>query len=265
MGEMDWTLDVGGVALTLNGPVPWVDPFARAWARWSGRATGWSVDLEPDAGLGPPEGSLFAARPRFADRRVLLEAPGFVGEIVPERGRAHLRAHPEAGLEDLACFIRTVFALCAFERGAMLFHAAGVVHREAAWAFFGVSGSGKTTLASLSRGKDVLSDDLLLLSRSRDGWAAWATPFSRYRGHRLSAPLRALLRLVQAPEDRLERMSPGAAMGDLVANSPVVNADPVRLPELFARWEEVLGTVPVWALRFRKADTFWGVIDTEFG
>ncbi len=262
---LGWTLDIGGIPLALEGPAFWVEPFARAWERWGGATPVWRVGLEPDAGLPPSSASLFAARPRFADGHVLLRAPGFAGEIVPQKGWACLRAHPGAGLEDIACFVRTVFALCAFEQGAILFHAAGVVHREVAWAFFGNSGSGKTTLVSLSRGKVVLSDDLLLLRRGQDGWMAWTTPFSRYRGDRLFAPLRALLRLMKAPEDRLERMSPGTALGELVANSPVVNADPVRLPALFARWEEIRARVPVCALLFRKTDAFWGVIDAKFG
>jgi hypothetical protein len=55
------------------------------------------------------------------------------------------------------------------------------------------------------------------------------------------------------------------ALGELVASTPIVNADPSRLPGLFARWEETVTGVPVYALRFRKTDAFWGVIDAEFG
>lgn len=262
---LEWTLDIGGVALTLEGPDLWIGPFARAWERWSGTAPGWRVRLEMDDTLPTPDGPLFAVRPRFAEGNCYLEARGFVGEIHPSGRWASLRAYPVVSLGDLACFIRTVFAIAAFESGALLFHAAGIIHRDVLWAFFGPSGSGKTTVSALSRGKEVLSDDLILLRRGRDGWEGWATPFSLSRGERRAAPLRALVRLIKAPEDRIAFIRPGVALGELVANTPVVNADPARVPALFARWEEVLAHVLVCALRFRKSDAFWGVIDAQFG
>lgn len=262
---VEWTLEVGGIPLTLTGPAFWVGPLARAWERWSGASPGWRVYLEMGEEFPVPDRSLFAARPRFAAGRCHLEVPGFVGEIVPSERLARLRAYPVVSLGDIAYFVRTVFALAAFESGAILFHAAGVVHRDVLWAFFGPSGSGKTTAASLSWGKDLLSDDLILLRRGRGIWEGWATPFSLYRGERPSAPLRALVRLVQAPQDRVVFLPPGVALGELVANSPVVNADPLRLPELFARWEEILVQVPVCALQFRLSDTFWEVMDARFG
>jgi hypothetical protein len=219
-----------------------------------------------DATLPVPDGPFFAARPRFEGGRCSLEAQGFVGEILPEKKRALLRAHPAAEPADLAYFVRTVFALRAFDGEALLFHAAGVVHRGSAYAFFGHSGSGKTTAASLSKGKPVLNDDLLLLCRADSGWDAWATPFGKHRDlDTRSAPLRALLRLAQAPEERLDSMPPGVALGELVANSPVVNADPARSVPLLARWEEIIHTAAVFRLYFRRSDTFWEVIDARLG
>jgi hypothetical protein len=266
MAEVDWTFGVAGLAIRLTGPAAWVAPFARAWIQWEDGSPGWRVDFVEDEALPEPEGPFFGARPRFADGRCLLEAPGFLGEIAPEDGTARLRAHPAAEPGDLAYFVRTVFALQAFDADALLFHAAGIVHRGAAYALFGRSGSGKTTASRLSSEKPVLSDDLVLLQRTESGWEAWATPFGRRRGSQQvrSAPLRALLRLVQAPEEQLAPMPRGAALGELAANSPVVNADPVRSAALLLFWEKVLSSVPVYFLHFRKSDTFWEVIDAQF-
>ena len=41
-------------------------------------------------------------------------------------------------------------------------------------------------------------------------------------------------------------------------------ADPGRAPALLARCEEILRTVTVSLLHFRKSDTFWEVIDAHF-
>lgn len=264
--ESNWTFEIGGISLTLLGPAAWIDLFAQRWASWAGSSPGWKVRLTQDTTLPAPDGPFFAARPRFSGKRCLLEAPGFVGEIAPEEERVLLRAHPAAKPEDLRYFVRTTFALRAFDQGAILFHAAGIVHRGAAYAFFGHSGSGKTTAARLSVGKPVLNDDLLLLRPLGTGWEAWATPFGRRRIPKVrSAPLRAFLRLAQASEERLKPMPRGRALGELVANSPVVNADPTRTPTLVARWEKILQTNAVNLLQFRKSDAFWEVIDAHIG
>ena len=264
---MDWVLEIGGVSIAVEGPEQWVDPFASFWTRWtgSGRAPDFKLLLEQDGSLPEPQGPLFAAGMRFQDGRCFLKASGFEGEIIPERGLARLVAHPNASLADVAYFLRTAFAIRAFDERGILFHAAGVVHRDEALAFFGPSGSGKTTVTRFSKGRGILSDDLLLLRRGAKGWDVWATPFSFYRGERPSAPLRALFRLVKASEVRLEPLNPGIALGELVAASPVVNADPHRLPELLLRWGELMKSVPVFSLRFRKDDSFWEVIDAELG
>jgi hypothetical protein len=265
MEGVSQTFGVGGLSLSLSGPEVWIEPFTRAWASWVAEPPGWEVCLVQDETLPAPWGPFFGTRPRFVDARCLLESPGFVGKIDPEAKRARLRAHPQAETGDLAYFVRTVFALQAFDEGALLFHAAGIVHRGAAYAFFGHSGSGKTTASRLSPGKPVLSDDLVLLREAESGWDVWATPFGRRRvGEVHSAPLRTLLRLVQASEERLEPMPRGMALGELVANSPVVNADPVRAAALLTRWEGILCSVPICFLHFRKSGAFWEVLDAQF-
>lgn len=266
MSEIGWTLGIGDISLTLTGPTGWVEPLADAWTSWVHEAPGWEVRLVTDESLPLPNAPYYTARPRFVEGGCLLEAQGFVGEIMPAEGRAVLVAHPAAELGDLAYFVRSAFALQAFEKGALLFHAAGIVHEGVAYAFFGHSGSGKTTAARLSKGKPVLNDDLILLSPATAGYKVWATPFGKRRDPEvLSASLRALLRLQQASQDRLESMPWARALGELVANSPVVNADPARASMLLAHWEKVTSTVPVFRLRFDRSDAFWEAIDAYFG
>lgn len=262
--NLEWTMDIGGVRLGLIGPAEQLEPFAEAWSAWSGRDADWVVRFTPDPSLPLPAGPYFGARPRFKAEHCLLETVGFRGRILPTSREAELRYHPAADSGDIAYFIRTVFALAAFDQQKLLFHAAGIVHREKAYTFFGQSGSGKTTASRLSKGKPVLSDDLLLLSPDVNGIDVWATPFGRRRHPDHSvAPLRALLRLLQAPEDRVISMPPSEALAALVANSPVINADVARVPELMGWWSQILSRVPVYRLYFRKADTFWEVIDAD--
>ncbi len=259
-------LDIGGVGITLHGPHNWLGPLEVIWAEWPSRASDTQVELLPDATLPAPASAYFEARPRFVNGVCYLETPGFVGVIAAGGAEAVLKAHPAATEGDLAYFIRTVSALAAFERGALLVHGAGIVHREVAYILYGLSGSGKSTAAALSTGKPVLNDDLLLLCPTVQGWEVRATPFGRRRHPEITAaPLRALLRLVQAPHDALEISSSAQALGELIANSPVVNADIGRTSALLQRWQGILRKIPAYRLHFRKANTFWEVIDAHFG
>ncbi len=260
-----WRFAIGDVSLTLRGPAAWLEPFAQGWQSLATDAPGWTVEFVADDTLPAPTGPYFGARPRFMAGRCRLATTGFVGEIDPDSGVGQLRAHPAIEPGDISYFIRTAFALRAFAQGRLLFHAAGIVHREMAFVFFGRSGSGKTTASQLSTGRPVLNDDLLLLAPALGGWDVWATPFGRRRCPEVQrAPLRALLRLVQASEDRLEPMPGGEALAELLANSPVVNADLQRAPQVLAYWGHILAGTPVYRLHFLKANTFWEVINAEF-
>lgn len=143
MEQSTWTLDVGGISLTQEGPVPWLAMLAGQWSAWEGAPSGWLLSLERDAALPSPDGTLFGALPRFECGRCHLESTGFLGQIMPEERRAALRAHPGATSADLSYFVGVALAIEAFDLGAILFHAVGIVHNDAAHAFFGCSGAGR--------------------------------------------------------------------------------------------------------------------------
>jgi len=261
------TLQIGDLALEIEGPTRWIEWLGQRWPGWMGDTAteSWRLSVRTSAAT-PVARSPFPVQPRFADGVCHLTGPGFRGIIDPGQASAHLEAHPRAGAGDLVIFVRACLALQAFEWGGVLFHAAGVVHRGRGYALFGLSGSGKTTAARLSAGDSVLNDDLILVKPGEAGWEMWATPFGAgCPPKRGLAPLHVLLHLVQSREDKLEALGPGAALGELVANSPVVNANPARVPALLSRWQEVGTEVPVLALYFRKSPTFWEVVDAEFG
>lgn len=255
------------LALRVSGPAAWVAPMRDAWAAWTPvpKSEPWSVTLERDATMAPPEGPLFDVLPRCRAGACALVAPAFEGQVSAKNGHAHLRAHPDATPADMGYFLRVALAAQAFVRGGMLFHTSAVVHHGAGYALFGLSGSGKTTASRLSRPDPVLNDDLVYLQPVDGGWVIHATPFGKRRGDLRSAPLRALLRLLQDTSVFLEPLPRSRALAELVANSPVVSGDGGWLPALMARWEAVVAAVPVYGLHFRKDPTFWEVIDAEFG
>ena len=61
---------------------------------------------------------------------------------------------------------------------ALLVHSCGLRHAEVGDVFPGESGLGKTTLARKAPdADDVLSDELIALRRTDEGWRVYGTPF----------------------------------------------------------------------------------------
>ena len=114
-----------------------------------------------------------------------------------------------------------------FAGGAML-HAAGIVLEGRAFVLIGAEGSGKTTwtLRAREAGADVLSDDIVVVTRSASGaFEALSTPFRSAQYGTLLAgrwPIAALLLPEHGAPARL-RPVPGLALrARLFANLPFV-------------------------------------------
>jgi hypothetical protein len=105
----------------------------------------------------------------------------------------------------LDCLLRVLWSeLLPREDGALI-HSCGLRHAEIGVVFPGVSGQGKTTLARKAPdADDVLSDELIALRRTEDGWRVYGTPFwgdfARGGISMRSWPLRSLAFLAQRDE-----------------------------------------------------------------
>jgi len=264
---MAWLFGIHKTALAIQGPAHWLQPLQQVWVNWlpQEQTSPWAITVTESAALLAPPAPLFEAWPRCRGAVCELVAPGFHGHIDAAQQHARLQAHPDATPADIGYFIRVTLAVQTFTRGGLLFHAAGVVHREKGYALFGLSGSGKTTAAHFSTPDPVLNDDLLLLWPDQPGWRLHATPFGKRRGEVQSAPLHAFLRLLKSTSVYVEPLGHGRALAELVANTPVLAGDPVCLSDVMERWEKIIAEIPVYALYFRREPTFWEVIDAELG
>ncbi len=197
--------------------------------------------------------------------------------------RLHFTAAHYTGTLDVACqtgqltctssqlfeaadyFVRTALALLAFEAGGLLFHAAGLAYHDRGYAFFGYSGSGKTTVARVSSRARLLNDDLVVLLPQAKRWNIFATPFSNptqvQPAGNQQVPLTALYRLIQDRRVFLEALDPAVAVAEVIANSPIVCADPDRAVALLDRAVQLTRAIPVQRLHFLPADSFWSLID----
>lgn len=149
----------------------------------------------------------------------------------------------------------------------VLVHAAGVRRGEAAAIFPGHSGAGKSTLMSLLRGRlelDGLSDDRIAVREIDGAFRAFGTPWA---GSGLvaspdDAELRAIAFIHQAPETRLERIGPPAALGQLLRTSSVPWFDGDGMARSLAVCERLLTRVPTYELHFREHEEVGEAVST---
>lgn len=200
----------------------------------------------------------------FRDGLLYFTAPGYEGAIDVDAGRADLTISSQQPVEEIEYFLRVIHAVLAFERGGLLFHAAGIVRGDRGYLFFGHSGSGKTTVARLSAEYTVLNDDLVLILPADAGWRVHATPFwnpTQVEPTREDAPLTAMFRLVQNKQVFTEELRPSQAVAEVIANVPVIPDDPRRTPELLVRCRRLLRSVPAYQLHFLPDDSFWHAVE----
>jgi hypothetical protein len=194
-----------------------------------------------------------------------VTGPGVRGDLDFARGEARVTLDSGAAPARLEYLLRTIYAYLALRECGLLIHSAGLCSDSDAYLFMGQSGSGKSTVTSLSPSALALSDDLVLIKPSHDGWQAYSTPF--WNAASLNRPTGSgsgrvvgCYKLIQSRSVRAERLPTAAAVAELIANCPVVNADPTCLPDLLARCRSLAQTIPIYALHFRKDASFWEAI-----
>jgi hypothetical protein len=197
-----------------------------------------------------------------ADSRVTFRSFYEAGWIDRGQGCAHLVMRPEGNPEN---FLRVLYAWETLARGGLLLHASGVVRGEKGYVFFGHSGAGKTTIANLSTPSLVLSDDLVIVRRMGRRVLVYGVPFcgAERAAPRTNAvaPLVALFAPLQAPDHRVEPLSPAAAAGRLASCVPFVMHQPHAIRQVMETCAGLLDLVPSYLLHFRKDSEFWEVID----
>lgn len=150
------------------------------------------------------------------------------------------------------------YAFAAAARGVIPIHASSVVKDGVAVLFLGGSGTGKSTHSRLwlrhVGGSYLLNDDSPLLRISESGIHACGSPWSGkthcYRNE--SHPLKALVRLRQAPRNRMRHVDGLDSIGAVYPSCPPLfaGADGLSGPILDAVGR-IVGAVPVYVMECR--------------
>lgn len=206
-----------------------------------------------------------------AECRFGSDAAGWLLEMVPRDGSAPARFRIASGttqaLTDITpahnpALLRfgvwTLFNIAALRRGAVAIHASAIRFRDRGVLFLGESGTGKSTHTRLWRehipGTVLLNDDSPVIRAAEGEARVYGSPWSGktpcYRNE--SCPIAAVVRLSQAPHNRIRRLRPIEAIGALLPSAPPAFARDEELSDaLCALLSRVIGQVPVYRLECR--------------
>lgn len=180
-------------------------------------------------------GFITARASRAADGSLILEflhieedEPRLWMNMPPAFDRADIVIDSRNDATD--CYFLThalmiAFMLATCGNGTLLIHASSVLLGGKAYLFQGKSGTGKSTHADMWLGNipgtERLNDDNPVVRFDADGTPrAYGSPWSGkthcYRN--LSAPIRAFVRIVRAPDNELRRLAPLRAYASLTAS-----------------------------------------------
>lgn len=222
-----------------------------------------------------------------ADCRFGLDAEGYLLEMAPRSGAAPARFRKrfdnpvvttDFTLSHHPALLRfglwTAFNLAAVRHRSAAFHSSVIRYQREGVLFLGESGTGKSTHTRLWRehipGAVLLNDDSPIVRLPDDGTARvcgspWSGKTPCYRNEEL--PIAGIVRLSQAPHNRIRRLRPLEALGALLPSAPPAFARDERLQDLLCEIvSELVKRVPVYHLEcLPDADAARLTRDTIFG
>jgi len=142
------------------------------------------------------------------------------------------------------------------QRDGLLAHAAGLVLGDRGFVFAGCSGAGKSTLARLlesGRVGTVLSDERMVLRRSRRGYDAFGTPWAGTEAiaRNGKAPLAALVFLKHGPANAILPISPSDALDRLLPACSIPWYDQDLMPRIILFCKGLVAEVPAFEFGFK--------------
>lgn len=226
------------------------------------------------AGECPPPMTDYRELDRFdfadadADGRFGHDGRGYLLELAPRDGAAPARFRKQKGNPIVTTdFTRThhpallrfglwtAFNLTAAPLGATAFHSSAIGYLGRAVLVLGESGTGKSTHTRLWReqipGATLLNDDSPIVrihgGRAEVCGSPWSGKTPCYRN--VTLPVAALVRLSQAPHNRIRRLRPLEALGALLPSVPPSFARDERLQDALCELiSQVVQQVPVYHL-----------------
>ncbi len=218
-------------------------------SRWTGRGAAW---LQRDGGLTPLIGG-HRGNPLVTDAETQQASANVE---VPEALQRLYRAESEIEFILTNCMM-LLYTVCTASQETLLAHASVVKYQGKGYMFLGKSGTGKSTHSSLwlkyIEGAELLNDDNPAI-RIQDGQAVvsgtpWSGKTPCYRNEVL--PLGGIVRLKQAPENRIGRLGVLNSFAALMPSCSCMKWDHDSVSAVHKTLEQVVMRVPVYGLDCR--------------
>lgn len=147
-----------------------------------------------------------------------------------------------------------LYTFCTTPMDTLMVHASVIVHGDGAYMFLGKSGTGKSTHSRLwlshIEDTELLNDDNPVIRVNGSGVSVYGTPWSGktpcYKNKVL--PLKAIVRLTQAPYNRIERLNPLQSYASLMPSCSCMRWDRASTDALHKTVEKVITCVKGWHL-----------------
>ena len=160
----------------------------------------------------------------------------------------------------LDSLLRVLLSWTLLPKRGFLLHAATILRGGRAFIFAGRSGAGKSTVASLAPAGSVFTDEISLVCEESREWRAFGTPFwgeFRAEGKQAHAQAAGIFQLVQAPHNRVERLSPTNAVRMLLPNVLFFSKDAEANRRLLELVTATAQAVPCYRFEFRRHASLW--------
>ena len=192
-------------------------------------------------------------------------------EMIRHEAELGEEIHGTAGSRYICEAVAILRVICDYiiDKSGFFLHCSCLKYKGEAIIFTAPSGTGKSTHASLWRrhfGDEVtmINDDKPLV-REKDGrFIVYGTPWNGKHGigNNISAPIKAVVFLRQAPDNRAERISPVDAL-TLLLQQTVLPSDKTRMSNLLDMLGRLVETIPMLRLGCTISDEAVEVISRQ--
>lgn len=168
---------------------------------------------------------------------------------------ATVRGNDSERLSAVNSSLMLCYLLATAKQNTVLMHASAVMNSGKAYLFLGKSGTGKSTHSRLWQqhvsGTTLLNDDHPIVRINEQGVAiAYGSPWSGktpcYRNE--SAPVGGIVRIIQAPENKIKRLSPVQAYASLLTSCSGMTWERDLGDCKDQTLQQIIATIPCWTL-----------------
>lgn len=197
----------------------------------------------------------------YSEKTISVETEFFNTYVDFENSSAKIKiAYHEDQVSILRNAIKNFFVFWVISLGGVVLHASAVVDSSRAHVFAGPSGVGKSTVVNNSQKRLVLSEEVVAILKSKQGYDAFALPYSgderlAFRSKE-KHPLGSINILMHAKANTRRELTKSQALAQLyILPSGLTSISEKN--KLLKRYEEIVAQIPCYKMGFKPDSTFW--------